>query len=95
MVAVGRPVPGNHSGCTAFHDSGADTACRGPRGIADSGYQGNRQVIMPYRRPRDGSKLPAWQHQLNIVHKRVRARLQHTFAHMTWWNILRNCRRLT
>jgi hypothetical protein len=92
-VAVGRPVPGNHNDCTAFRDSGAEPSCRGAHVMADGGYQGNRQVIMPYRRPRDGSELPAWQTELNIVHKRVRARVEHAFAHMKWWNILRNCRR--
>ena len=93
VVAVGRPVPGNHNDCTAFRDSGADTACRGAHVMADGGYQGNRHVIMPYRRPRDGSELPAWQHELNTVHKRVRARVEHVCAHMKWRNILRNCRR--
>ncbi|NVI86568.1 transposase [Actinomadura sp. BRA 177] len=93
VVAVGRPVPGNHNDCTAFRDSGADRACRGAHVMADGGYQGNRQVIMPYRRPRDGGELAAWQHELNTVHKRVRARVEHAFAHMKWWNILRNCRR--
>jgi hypothetical protein len=28
VVAVGRPVPGNHNDFTAFRDSGADTAYR-------------------------------------------------------------------
>ena len=60
--------------------------------VADGGYQENRQVIMPYRRPRDGSEPPAWQHDLNTVLKRVRAHIEHAFAHMKWWNILRNCR---
>ncbi len=77
MVAVGRPVPGNHNDCTVFRDSGADTACRGAHVMADGGYQGNQHVIMPYRRPRDGSELPTWQHELNTVHKRVRARVEH------------------
>ncbi|NED56404.1 hypothetical protein G3I24_36665 [Micromonospora aurantiaca] len=48
---------------------------------------------MPYRRPRDGSEPPARQHELNTVRKRVRARIEHAFAHMKWWNHLRNCRR--
>lgn len=61
--------------------------------MADGGYQGNQQVIMPYRRPRDGSGLPTWQDELNTVRKRVRARVEHVFVHMKWWNILRNRRR--
>lgn len=29
VVAVGRPLPGNHNDCTAYRDSGADQASRG------------------------------------------------------------------
>lgn len=93
VIAVGRPVPGSHNDCTAFRDSGIDRACRGAHVMADGGYQGNPQVIMPYRKPRDGSELPAWKQQLNTVHKRVRARVEHAFVHMKTWAILRNCRR--
>ncbi|GLZ08902.1 hypothetical protein Acsp03_63680 [Actinomadura sp. NBRC 104412] len=93
VVAVGRPVPGNHNDCTAFRDWGADNACRGANVMADGGYQGNQQVIMPYRRPREGGGLLTWQVEPNTVHKKVRARVEHAFAHMKWWNILRNCRR--
>jgi hypothetical protein len=92
-VAVGRPAPANHNDCTPIRDSGADTACRDAHVMADGGYQGNQQVIMPYRRPCDGSGLPARQDELNTVRKRVRARVEHVFVHMKWWNILRNRRR--
>ncbi|WP_231332103.1 transposase family protein [Actinomadura graeca] len=61
--------------------------------MADGAYHGNRQVIMPYRRPRDGGELLQWQVELNTVHKKVRARVEHSFAQMKRWNILRNCRR--
>ncbi|GGV45176.1 hypothetical protein GCM10010182_82000 [Actinomadura cremea] len=91
-VAVGRPVPGNHNDCTAYRDSGVDRQCRGAHVMGDGGYQGNPQVIMPYRRPRDGG-LTEWQVELNTVHKRVRARVEHALAQMKFWNILRNCRR--
>jgi hypothetical protein len=93
LVVAGRPVPGNHNDCAAYRDPGAERACRGAHVMADGGYQGNRQVIMPYRRSRDGSDPAAWQAELNTVHNRVRARIEHTFAHMKWWNILRNRRR--
>jgi hypothetical protein len=59
--------------------------------MADGGYQGNPDVIMPYRKPRTGHGLVAWQEELNTVHKRVR--VEHALAHMKSWNILRNCRR--
>ena len=34
-----------------------------------------------------------WKQDLNTVHKRVRARVEHSLAHMKSWNVLRNCRR--
>jgi len=45
------------------------------------------------------SKLPSFpihktsSPDLNTVHKRIRARVEHGLAHMKSWNILRNCRR--
>ncbi len=93
VVAVGRPVPGNHNDCTAYRDSGADTACRGAHVMADGGYQGNRQVIMPYQRRAGGGEMAGWQVESNTVHKRARARVEHAFAQMKVWNIVRNCRR--
>lgn len=48
---------------------------------------------MPYRKLTDGSELPEWKGELNTVHKRIRARVEHALAHMKSWNVLRNCRR--
>ena len=94
VVAVGEPTPGNRNDCRAYTDSGVDQQCRGAKVMADGGYQGNSEVIMPYRKPRDGEPpLPQWKDDLNTVHKRVRARVEHAFAHMKSWNILRNCHR--
>lgn len=93
VTAVGRPVPGNHNDCTAYRDSEVEKAVGDAHVMADGGYQGNPRVIMPYRKPRNGGELLAWQVELNTVHKRVRARVEHAFAQMKWWNILRNCRR--
>lgn len=92
-VAIGTPLPGNRNDCRAWRDSGVDQQCRGASVMADGGYQGNREIIMPYRKPADGSELPEWKADLNTVHKRVRARVEHALAHMKSWNILRNCRR--
>lgn len=61
--------------------------------MPDGGYQGNPAVIMSYRKPGKGKELPAWKEDLNTVHKRVRARVEHALCHMRSWNILRNCRR--
>jgi DDE superfamily endonuclease/Helix-turn-helix of DDE superfamily endonuclease len=92
-VAVGDPLPGNRNDCRAFTESGVDRACEGAHVMADGGYQGNPGLIMPYRKPRGGTELPAWKQDLNTVHKRVRARVEHALAHMKSWNVLRNCRR--
>jgi len=61
--------------------------------MADGGYLGNPEVIIPYRKPGKDNTRPEWQEDLNTVHKRVRARVEHALAHMKSWNILRNCRR--
>lgn len=57
VIAVGRPQPGNHNDCTAFRDSGIDQQLAGRPVMADGGYHGNTQVIMPYRRRHDGTPL--------------------------------------
>ncbi|MFF5265024.1 transposase family protein [Actinomadura viridis] len=59
VAAVGRPVPGDHNDCTAHRDSGVERSRRGANVMADGGYQGNPQVTMPYRRPRDRGELLA------------------------------------
>lgn len=92
-VAVGEPTPGNRNDCRAYRESGVNLACEGAVVMADGGYQGNPQVIMPYRKPVGAAELPEWKEQLNTVHKRIRARVEHALAHMKSWNILRNCRR--
>jgi hypothetical protein len=91
-VAVGAPTPGNRHDARAWRESGADRHCAGAHVLADGGYQGTGAIV-PYRRPRDGGPLPAWQADLNAVHRRVRARVEHALAHLKTWNILRNCRR--
>ena len=85
-------VPGNRNDCRAYADSGVDRQVGNAMVIADGGYQGTG-VVIPYRKPRDGSPPPAWQEDLNVVHRRARARVEHALAHLKAWNILRNCRR--
>jgi hypothetical protein len=92
-VAVGNTTPGNRHDSRAYRDSGVDQQCADAHVMADGGYLGNPEVIIPYRKPGDGKDLPEWQEELNTVHKRVRARVEHALAHMKSWNILRNCRR--
>jgi hypothetical protein len=92
VVAVGKPLPGNRNDCRAWEDSGAkDAVGTTPAVIADGGYRGTGLTIPPYRRHRD-EDLPAWKEEHNASHRRVRARIEHTFARMKAWKILRDCR---
>jgi hypothetical protein len=36
--------------------------------------------------------LIAWKEEHNASHRQVRARVEHTFARMKRWNVLRDCR---
>jgi DDE superfamily endonuclease/Helix-turn-helix of DDE superfamily endonuclease len=93
VIATGDPLPGNRNDCTAYRDSGIADQLDGRPVMADGGYQGNREVIMPYRKPADGSELPEWKHERNATHRKVRARVEHTLARMKCWKILRDYRR--
>lgn len=91
VVAVGRPLPGNRNDCKAWELSGAKAAVGRTTVIADGGYRGTGLVI-PHRRERGQVKLPAWKEEHNASHRKVRARVEHAFARMKTWKILRDCR---
>jgi hypothetical protein len=61
--------------------------------IADGGYRGNPEVVIPYRKPTDGRVLPAWKEDRNAVHRTVRACVEHTLARLKVYKILRDYRR--
>jgi hypothetical protein len=56
-VAISRPTPGNRHDCRAYRDSEVDRHCDGATVMADGGYQGNPEVIMPLSHP--GRRQPA------------------------------------
>ncbi|MFC8433309.1 transposase [Streptomyces sp. NPDC057253] len=91
VVAVGRPLPGNRNDCKAWELSGAKEAVGKTTVIADGGYRGTGLVI-PHRREKDQIELLAWKEEHNTSHRKVRARVEHTFARMKTWKILRDCR---
>ncbi|MFJ9909550.1 transposase [Streptomyces sp. NPDC101152] len=91
VVAVGQPVPGNRNDCRAWELSGAKAAVGNTTVIADGGYRGTGLVI-PHRREPGQAELPAWKEEHNRSHRKVRARVEHTFARMKSWKILRDCR---
>ncbi|WP_435192196.1 transposase [Streptomyces sp. bgisy126] len=90
IVVVGRPLPGNRNDCKAWAESGAKAAVGRTLTIADGGYPGTG-LVMPHRR-RKGEELAAWKEAHNKSHKQVRARVEHAFARMKGWKILRDCR---
>ncbi|MET7575677.1 transposase, partial [Streptomyces sp. NPDC005492] len=90
VVVVGRPLPGNRHDSRGWAESGAKDAVGTTMTVADGGYQGTG-LIIPHRR-RKGEQLPAWKEEHNRSHKQVRARVEHTFARMKDWKILRDCR---
>jgi hypothetical protein len=91
VVAVGQPVPGNRNDCKAWALSGTKDAVDRTTVIADGGYRGTGLVI-PHRRERGQTELPAWKEEHNASHRKVRARVEHAFARMRGWKILRDCR---
>jgi hypothetical protein len=88
---VGRPLPGNRNDCRAWSESGAKDAVGKTLTMADSGYAGTG-LLMPHRRSNGQTDLPDWKREHNRSHKQVRARIEHTFARMKAWKILRDCR---
>ncbi|MFC9608745.1 transposase [Streptomyces niveus] len=90
VVLVGRALPGNRNDCKAWEESGVKAAIGKTMTIADGGYPGTG-VVMPHRR-RAGEELPTWKQEHNRSHKQVRARVEHAFARMKTWKILRDCR---
>lgn len=93
VIATGEPQPGNRNDCTVYRTSGINQKLAGRPVMADGGYQGNPEVIMPYRKRRDGQPLTDWQEERNAIHRTVRARVEHTLARMKCWKILRDYRR--
>jgi hypothetical protein len=91
VVVVGRPVSGNRNDCMVWEISGAKAAVGKTTVIADGGYRGTGLVI-PHRRERGQAQLPARKEEHNSSHRKVRARVEHTFARMKSWKILRDCR---
>ncbi|MFE7041762.1 transposase [Streptomyces atratus] len=90
VVVVGQPLPGNRNDCKARAESGAKADVGNTTTIADGGYPGTG-LVMPHRR-RKGEDLPEWKQAYNKSHKQVRARVEHVFARIKTWKILRDCR---
>lgn len=90
VVTVGQPLPGNRNDCKAWELSGAKVSLGKTMVIADGGYRGTGLVI-PRRRECGQSELPEWKKD-HASHRKVHARVEHTFARTKNWKILRDCR---
>jgi Transposase DDE domain/Helix-turn-helix of DDE superfamily endonuclease len=91
VLAAGAPLPDSRTDSRAFTESAIHSQLAGRPVMADGGYQGTG-LIMPFRARRDGQPLPDWQEQSNADHRRIRARVEHTFARIKTWKILRDHR---
>ncbi len=90
VVASARPAPGNKADAHVWRESDLPAKAVGTTVIADGACLGTG-LIVPHRR-RAGRPLLRGQEEDNAEHRRVRARVEHTFARMKNWKILRDCR---
>lgn len=60
--------------------------------LADGGYRG-ADCLTPHRRKAGQAEVSGWRADHNRDHRRVRARVEHVFARMKNWKVLRDCRR--
>ncbi|MFE2992901.1 transposase family protein [Streptomyces sp. NPDC059262] len=91
VIAAARPVPGNTADARAWRDSGLAATCEGVTVLGDGAYI-NTGLVVPHRK-RPGKALLPGEDEDNAEHRGVRARVEHAFARMKHYKILRDCRR--
>src|SRR2546423_4052063 len=67
VIAIGDPQPGNRNDTIVYRTSGINQQLAGRAVMADGGYRGNPEVIIPYRKPATGAALPDWQGRTKTV----------------------------
>ncbi|MFD9865563.1 transposase family protein [Streptomyces alboflavus] len=90
VVATARPAPGNRADAQVWRSSGLARHCEGVAVLGDGAYV-NTGLIVPHRKRQRRPLLPGEEAD-NAAHRRVRARVEHTFAAMKNYKILRDCR---
>ncbi|MEU6657596.1 transposase family protein [Streptomyces sp. NPDC046821] len=90
VVAAARPVLGNTADARAWRNSGLAQHCEGMTVLGDGAYI-NTGLVVPHRQ-RPGRALLPGEEEDNAEHRRVRARVEHAFARMKHYKILRDCR---
>ncbi len=89
VVAAARPVPGTTADAKAWRDSGLAACCQGVTGLGDGAYL-NTGLIVPHRKC-PGRPLLKGEEEDDAAHRKVRARVEHTFARMKNYKILPEC----
>lgn len=90
VVAAARPVPGSTADAKAWRDSGLTRISQGVTVLVD-GASINSGLVVPHRK-RPGLPFLPGEEADNAEHRRVRARVEHAFARMQHYRILRDCR---
>lgn len=87
---VGRPLSGNRNDCKTWELSGAEGAVGRTTVIAGGGYRGTGLVI---RTAANAARANSWPgRRCTPPHRKVRVRVEHAFAPIKTWKILRDCR---
>ncbi|WP_406292614.1 transposase family protein [Streptomyces sp. NBC_00624] len=90
VIATARPAPGNRADARVWRESGLAEHCRDVTVLGDGAYI-NTGLVVPHRK-RPGRPLLAGEEADNAEHRKVRARVEHAFARMKNYKILRDCR---
>ncbi|MEU2874536.1 transposase family protein [Streptomyces olivoreticuli] len=90
VVATARPVPGTTADARAWRASGLAAACEGATVLGDGAYIGAGLIVPHRKRPR--RPLLKGEEEDNAEHRKVRVRVEHAFARMKNYKILRDCR---
>ncbi|MFG3155371.1 transposase family protein [Streptomyces sp. NPDC048219] len=90
VVVVGRPLAGNRNDCKAWGESGAKAAVgktpRSPTVDTQAPDSSSPTANAP------GAPLLKGEEEDNAQHRKVRARVEHTFSRTKNYKILRDCR---
>jgi DDE superfamily endonuclease/IclR helix-turn-helix domain len=89
VIATSAGGPGNRNDPVHYRGSAVEALCRHHRRVlADGGYRGVPGLRLPLFRNNRIVRDRAWRR-----HRRRRARVEHTLAHLKTWRILRDYRR--
>nr|WP_242647061.1 MULTISPECIES: transposase family protein [Streptomyces] len=90
MIATARPAPGNKADAHIWRNSGLPAQCQGVTVLGNGAYI-NTGLIVPHRK-RQGRPLLPGEEADNAEHRKIRARVEHAFARMKNYKILRRRR---